>query len=296
MPFADYDSFEDCVAQNQDKDSPEGFCAWLHYQTTGQWPGEKSEVNKMQFKSINFEIKALDDETWKFEGIASAFRKSPDKVSDIVDPGAFTKTIKDNSGEVMLTFPPHDISSPIGKGVIEEAEKGLQIKGTLIKGIQKAEEAYLLLKAGVIKHMSIGYDAIKWNMDGKVRHLTEVALYEVGLVPGKMAVDDQAKITSVKAEFESRLDELEEELKSGRVMSKVDKTKLKNAIAALQELLEAARTDDDDDDDDDDKGTSKSQELDSEMIRLEAISARLSGFDMKSAEKRIDELLARMKG
>jgi Escherichia/Staphylococcus phage prohead protease len=41
-PFGDYSSFEDCISQNQDKDSPEGFCAYLHQQITGQWPGQKS--------------------------------------------------------------------------------------------------------------------------------------------------------------------------------------------------------------------------------------------------------------
>lgn len=41
-PFGDFASFEECVAQNQDKDNPEGFCAFLHQQMTGQWPGDKS--------------------------------------------------------------------------------------------------------------------------------------------------------------------------------------------------------------------------------------------------------------
>jgi len=40
MPFGDYETFEQCVQDNQDKDSPEGFCAWLHYQSTGEWPSE----------------------------------------------------------------------------------------------------------------------------------------------------------------------------------------------------------------------------------------------------------------
>lgn len=39
MPFGPYDSFQDCVAKNSDKASPQGFCAWLEHQITGQWPG-----------------------------------------------------------------------------------------------------------------------------------------------------------------------------------------------------------------------------------------------------------------
>lgn len=43
MPFGPYDNFEDCVAKNSDKSSPEGFCAYLHQKITGQWPGQVKE-------------------------------------------------------------------------------------------------------------------------------------------------------------------------------------------------------------------------------------------------------------
>ncbi len=41
-PFAGYQDFEECVKDNQDKEDPEGFCAYLHHQETGEYP---SEVN-----------------------------------------------------------------------------------------------------------------------------------------------------------------------------------------------------------------------------------------------------------
>ena len=103
-------------------------------------------------KTLKFEIKAVGEDEMTFEGVASAYRKTPDSYGDIVDPGAFTKTIKDNNGEILLTFPPHDTHSPVGMGVIEDSDKGLTVKGTLAKGVKAAEEAYLLLKAGVIKY------------------------------------------------------------------------------------------------------------------------------------------------
>lgn len=40
IPFGDYKNFNDCVRKNQDKKSPEGFCADLHKKITGKWPGE----------------------------------------------------------------------------------------------------------------------------------------------------------------------------------------------------------------------------------------------------------------
>lgn len=40
MPFGDFKDFEDCVSKNQDKDNPEGFCAFLHKKITGKYPSE----------------------------------------------------------------------------------------------------------------------------------------------------------------------------------------------------------------------------------------------------------------
>lgn len=40
MPFGPYNSFTDCVQQNQDKSAPEGFCAWLHHKILGTWPSQ----------------------------------------------------------------------------------------------------------------------------------------------------------------------------------------------------------------------------------------------------------------
>ncbi|RLF46609.1 MAG: hypothetical protein DRN17_00170 [Thermoplasmata archaeon] len=50
-PFGEYKDFEDCVKKNQDKDSPEGFCAWLHKKITGKWPSEQA-LTKIQVNNI----------------------------------------------------------------------------------------------------------------------------------------------------------------------------------------------------------------------------------------------------
>lgn len=41
-PFADYEDFDECVQDNQDKDDPQAYCAQIHYNATGEWPAEKS--------------------------------------------------------------------------------------------------------------------------------------------------------------------------------------------------------------------------------------------------------------
>ncbi len=41
-PFADFESFDECVSEHSDKDDPEAYCAQIHYEATGEWPGGKS--------------------------------------------------------------------------------------------------------------------------------------------------------------------------------------------------------------------------------------------------------------
>ncbi len=40
MPFGPFKDFAECVEKNSDKSSPEAYCAYLHKQITGEWPGK----------------------------------------------------------------------------------------------------------------------------------------------------------------------------------------------------------------------------------------------------------------
>ena len=54
MPFGPYKNFEECVKDWEGKvDDPRAFCAWLHHELTGEWPGEAraEEVEKAKAKS-----------------------------------------------------------------------------------------------------------------------------------------------------------------------------------------------------------------------------------------------------
>jgi uncharacterized protein len=54
----------------------------------------------------------------------------------------------------------------------------------LVLEVPEAKSAYALLKKGVIRGLSIGYDTIKSVMDGGVRKLTELKLWEISLQAG----------------------------------------------------------------------------------------------------------------
>jgi HK97 family phage prohead protease len=151
----------------------------------------------MEKKYFKFEIKKFED-NGEFEGYASVFG-IVDYGGDIVESGAFTKTLKEKKEFPLLWY--HDPRQPVGMVTAEkEDEKGLKIKGTLDLNIEKAKELYSLIKKfgkKVIQGLSIGYDVIKQSWEGDTRHLKELKLWEVSLATFPM--NPEAVITSVKA-------------------------------------------------------------------------------------------------
>lgn len=50
MPFGPYENMEDCIAQNQDKTSPGGYCAVIHKKITGNYPSEMAGMPPEAFQ------------------------------------------------------------------------------------------------------------------------------------------------------------------------------------------------------------------------------------------------------
>lgn len=155
----------------------------------------------MQFKSMKFETKALSDN--EFEGYASYFNNI-DSYDDIIERGAFKKTISENKGRVKVLWQ-HDASEPIGipKEMFED-DNGLYVKAK-ISMTDTGKKAMTLIKDGVITEMSIGYDVVKdeFKMMGnrRVRMLKEVRLWEFS--PVTFAANDKAKIMKMRSLLEN---------------------------------------------------------------------------------------------
>lgn len=45
LPFGEYDSMSDCTSRHSDKNDPGAYCATIHHEITGEWPGEKSATD-----------------------------------------------------------------------------------------------------------------------------------------------------------------------------------------------------------------------------------------------------------
>jgi uncharacterized protein len=229
----------------------------------------------MERKTIKFEVKAVDEAEGIIEGYGSTFGGEPDSYGDVVDEGTFTKTIKENSDSIVSLFN-HDTYLPIGKPELSQDKIGLFTRIKLVRGVQKAEETLLLAKAGVIRKMSIGYDTIKSEMINGIRHLKEVRLYDVS--PVVFAANNNAVILDVKA--------------AERSLDNNDIQPIKDAVKAIQALLEKKEGKEPD------KATLNSQET-QEAAQLDAavseLNGTLSGLDAVKVEARIGELMEILK-
>jgi len=159
----------------------------------------------MEIKSAAFELKREPDEDGSFEGYASVF-DVVDLGMDSVSRGAFAKSLAARKPKMLWQ---HNMGEPIGVwDEVREDERGLFVKGRLLKDVQRGREAMALLKAGAIDGMSIGYRTVEASAEagGRVRKLMEVELHEISIVTNPML--PIAKVTSIKSEdglFDIRL-------------------------------------------------------------------------------------------
>jgi HK97 family phage prohead protease len=162
----------------------------------------------VKYKDIKIQFKEIGDEG-TFSGYAAVFNNT-DLGGDIIAPGAFTKSIKENPRVPVLWG--HDTREVIGiNKEVKEDSVGLHVAGQLIMDVQRAKEARSLVKQGAVKGLSIGYDPVVVDSSRSnegIRILKEVKLWEYSLVPFPM--NPEALITGVKGldEFECRLREV----------------------------------------------------------------------------------------
>lgn len=154
-------------------------------------------VCKLDIKAIHNETKDANGITiGQVKGYASVFGKV-DWYDDVVQAGAFTKTIQERSNVKVLWQ--HDPQCPIGKPtVMKEDAHGLYVEFDLNLETEKGREAYALLKQGAIDGISIGFETIKDEMDRNtgIRTIVEVRLWEFSVVT--FPAQESAMVTDVR--------------------------------------------------------------------------------------------------
>lgn len=149
--------------------------------------------------AVMLDIKSISDDG-TFEGYASTFG-NVDNGGDRVIAGAFAKSISRKTARGIKMLRDHDHRKLVGEWLeIREDAKGLYVKGRIFTDITLGKETLILMRAGQLAALSIGYltiDAHYSKLDD-VRDLKELDLWEISIVPFPM--NEMATIDNVKTQ------------------------------------------------------------------------------------------------
>jgi HK97 family phage prohead protease len=199
-------------------------------------------------QTFGLRIKSLD-ESGKFAGVGAVYN-NVDLGGDKILPGAFKQTLAE--GRQIPVLWQHKSDQPIGAVKVTDSPQGLMVEGQLLMDLPQAKIAYTLLKAKVINGLSIGYDTVKSAMNGAVRELQEIRLWEISVVTFPM--NESAQVTSIKSMSSEDL---------GKHLKEIDRHRriIDRSNRAMREHLKALSDDFDDDDDADDPDMGEGDDL-----------------------------------
>lgn len=214
-------------------------------------------------KASPFKVKAAgpDDglKEGQFEGYASVFG-NVDSYGDIVEKGAFADSLKSwqEKGDPIPLLWGHDMEDPFSNiGSIDFAEEddhGLKVRGTFDTDNPKAQQVYRLTKGRRATGMSFAYAVQDSRSEKDANYLTKLHIFEASIVP--IGANQLAGVDAVKAST----DLVASAVKSGKSISSENQQKLRDAISALESVLES--DDDEQDDEEDDSKKEDEQESD----------------------------------
>ena len=125
----------------------------------------------------------------KFEGYASVFDIA-DNHDDIIKRGAFIdsiakheKALKMRRHEIKLLWQhkPHEVIGTIDN--LQEDDKGLFVKASIIFSSPRGKEAINLIRKGTVAGLSIGFRPVEYSFDKNYRRIiTKLNLYEISVV------------------------------------------------------------------------------------------------------------------
>lgn len=153
-------------------------------------------VAERKFAGLRF---AEVEEDGVFSGYASLFGEV-DLGRDIVEPGAFARSIETRGAGGIRMLYQHDPAEPIGSWIsLQEDRRGLKVKGRITKGVARAQEVLQLMRAGALDGLSIGFRTVKAKADARsgIRRILEADLWEISVVTFPML--PAARIAQVKS-------------------------------------------------------------------------------------------------
>lgn len=166
----------------------------------------------MEYKSV--ELKAddvrRDGEYLYIDAYASVFG-NVDTYKDVVDKGAFVRTISgDNRPRIKFCYQ-HDLKDVRGK-IMDIQEDDYGLKCTIrTSRTQKGKDLAIQIEDGELFELSIGYNTKEYDIIDGIRHIKEADLIEVSIV--SRAANPKAVITDAerKEEFISGIKDMTNE-------------------------------------------------------------------------------------
>ena len=125
----------------------------------------KADPFERERKFAPLDLKAVVEADGVFSGYASIFGKA-DLGGDLVEPGAFARSLAARGpGGVKMLFQ-HDPAEPIGVWeTLVEGATGLYARGRLMPEVARAREVLSLMRAGALDGLSIGFRTVKGRTD-----------------------------------------------------------------------------------------------------------------------------------
>ncbi len=150
-------------------------------------------VATLEYKDVPpddwYQTKSGDDSDNSVAGYGAVFNNL-DLTKDIIEPGAFLKTLGDarqfarahGTDTLWPLLWQHEREAPIGSitGAYEDGH-GLRVNCRIDRSIEPGRAAYNGLKGGYLS-FSIGYRPTRYEWKGRVRHLQEISLAEISAV------------------------------------------------------------------------------------------------------------------
>jgi HK97 family phage prohead protease len=133
-----------------------------------------------------------------FAGYASLFGRI-DLGKDVVERGAFAKSLRTRGAAGIRMLFQHDANEPIGVWTeLREDQRGLFVRGRLAKDVGRAREILSLMRGGALDGLSIGFRAVRAKSDpaSGVRRIIEADLWEISVVTFPMLPG--ARVQTVK--------------------------------------------------------------------------------------------------
>jgi uncharacterized protein len=134
-------------------------------------------------KFVDLVVEELEGDG-SFSGYASLFGRV-DLGRDVVERGAFAKSLRTRGAAGIRMLFQHDPNQPIGTwSELREDARGLYVRGRLMEGVSRSQEVLKLMRGGALDGLSIGFRAVRAKNDSAtgVRRILEADLWEISVV------------------------------------------------------------------------------------------------------------------